>query len=130
MPLQPLDGRQRPLQPLEHGVGRQEAQIVRRERGEKTHPDVRRRGPVRHDAGGLLLEVVGREPVVLGAGQRLEVAPGLPRDREEELAIRGRQLAPPRCGRLAQPVGQEGRDRPESAERQGEGKSTRDAPRR
>ena len=68
----------------------------------------------------VLLEVVGREPVVLGAGQGLEVAPGLARHLDQELAVLRRELPPARHGRPAEPVGAGGRRRPQGEERQRE----------
>ena len=45
-------------------------------------------------ASGILLDVVGRQPVVLGVrDERLEVAPGLARDAEQERAVARRRAS-------------------------------------
>ena len=41
---------------------------------------------------GHQLDVVGRQRVILGADERLEVAPGLARHRLEEVAVGGAEL--------------------------------------
>jgi len=56
------------------------------------------------------------------AGQRLEVGPRLPCDLHEERAIPGRQVPFPRPNRLAEPVCEDRRNRPENAKRHRERK--------
>ena len=65
------------------------AEVARGHRREQIEPDVRRRGPVRDDRLRILLEVVGRERVVLGADERLEEAPGPPGGEAEQRCLGG-----------------------------------------
>ena len=57
-----------------------EPQVVSGQRGEKAEADVGRRRPVRDGQLRTDLHVVGRQVMVLGADERVEVAPRLPRD--------------------------------------------------
>ena len=68
-------------------------EVVRSQRGEQAHADVRRRRAVR-DRRRLLLDIVRRQPVVLRTCERLEVAPRLARDLEQE------RRDPPRRARV------------------------------
>ena len=77
-------------------------------------------GEVRWATSGfpVFLKVVGREPVILRAGQRLEIAPGLLRHLPQEITVLGRQLPLAWHHRLAEPVRAGGRRRPQGEERQ------------
>ena len=67
---------------------------------------------------GRLLEVVRRQPVVLGAHEVLEVPPGLAGHAQEVLAVLVLQLDAAVGRGLAQDEGDEGRGRPEEQHRQ------------
>ena len=87
MVLQPVDGVERIGQP--HGELAQSdmAELPGRERGQEHHADVGRRGAPRDLLVRRLLVVVGRQPVVLGAHEGLEIEPAAPRDGAQEVAI-------------------------------------------
>ncbi len=80
---------------LDELAGRQIAEVIRRQICQQRHADVGRRGPVRDRGDAIVLIVVWRQPVVLGADQLLEEGPGPPRKRAQEEDLRGSQ------GRLA-----------------------------
>src|SRR6185312_4231533 len=88
------------------------AEVVRRQVREQREPHVGRRSAVRDDSGGMLLEIVRRQPVILRADEGLEEVPGLARGcaqevrllwREPRLAADKRQAHPPRDGRRGEP---------------------------
>ena len=68
-PLEPLDGRQRGIEPGDQRVGVDEAEVVRRKRREESHADVGRRRAVRNPRVGVDLHVVGRQMVVVGVDE-------------------------------------------------------------
>ncbi len=73
-------------------VGRDEAEVVGGQGGEQAHADVGGRGAVGDARLGDLLEVVGRQPVIVGAGEGGEVAPGVARHAFEVAAVLGAEL--------------------------------------
>ena len=79
--FQAFDGRERGLDPVGQIIGVDEAEVVSRERREQPHADVGRRRAVRDGQLRDELDVVGRQRVILGSDERLEVAPRLARDR-------------------------------------------------
>ena len=72
---------------------------------------------MRDGRDGNLLEVVGRKPVVVGAHERLEVAPGLARDHAEQQAVLLIQSLSSGLDRPAQPRGDDRRGEPEREDR-------------
>ncbi len=115
--LERLDRGDRSLDPLQSRARVDEPQIVRRERREQGHPDIRRRRTVGHHAGRLLLDVVRREPVHGVVHRRLEILPGGPRHLPEVLAVAQIQDDRARKRGPAQPERDERRDEPEKKER-------------
>jgi hypothetical protein len=83
--FQAFDGRERGLNPVNQTIGVDETEVVSREGREHRHPDVRRRGAVRDGQRRDDLDVVGRERVILGSDERLEVPPRSERDAAEKL---------------------------------------------
>src|SRR5947208_2932785 len=79
MALELRHRRQRVLRALEQLSAGDVAEVVRGEIGEQRQAYVRRRRPMGDDFGGMLLEVVGRQPVVLGTDEYLEEPPRLAR---------------------------------------------------
>ena len=78
-------------------------------------PDVGRRGAMRDDRLGVVLEVVGRQAVVLGADEGLEEPPGPAGGQAEGLDVGGRELLGGRVGRWqADPPGDQGREQPQA----------------
>ena len=59
---------------------------------QQVHPDVRRRRAMGDDRRGIVLEVVGRQAVVLRTDERLEEQPGAARGEAKRLDVGGRQL--------------------------------------
>ncbi len=90
-----------------------------RQRREQAHADVGRRGPPRHLPPRALLEVVGRQPVVIRADEDLEVVPGLARQVADSDTLVRRQRPPARRARLAERPGDDGRGHPAEHERRG-----------
>ena len=81
------------------------AEVAGGDRREQVEPDVRRRRAMRDDRLRILLEVVGRQDVVLRPDEGLEEAPGAARDRAQEPARPRRRAARRRRrrgGRLTQ----------------------------
>ena len=72
------------------------AEVARGHRGEQVEADVGGRGPVGDHALGLLLIVVGREPVVRGGHEGLEEAPGLARAGDGASTVGGGERPVPR----------------------------------
>ena len=111
--FQALDGRERGVGPVSQFIGADETKVVGRERREQRHPDVRRRRAVRDGQCRDELDVVGRQRVILGSDERLEVPPRLLRHRLEKLAVlRAEHRAAGRHG-AAERVRNQGRRRPQ-----------------
>ena len=67
---------------------------------------------------GIVLEVVGRQPVVLGADEGLEEAPRPAGDQAQRRDVAGGRAAPrPTRRRQADPAGDERREQPQADER-------------
>ena len=75
-PFEAADGRERRLQALHHLERPDPTEVASRHGRQQVHPDVRRRGAMGDDRRGIVLEVVGRQPVVLRADEGLEEPPG------------------------------------------------------
>ena len=121
--LQPVHGTaKRRFQPL-HRLDRADpAEIAGAGGGQEVEADVRGRGAVGQDRVRVLLEVVGRQHVVVGRDERLEVAPGAARDEaqcarvrvaDRKLPVEARRAADPeRDGRGGDPQQRERRCEP------------------
>ena len=104
---------------FDQGAGRDVAEVRGREARELRNADVGRRGAVRDHGAGLLLEIVGRQPVVLLDDELLEVGPGLARDAAQENRLLTRQLRSAADQRPAEPPGEDGRRKPKHEDGQG-----------
>ena len=104
---------------LDQGAGRDVAEVRGREVREQRDADVGRRRAMRDHRAGLLLEIVGRQPVVLLDHELLEVGPGLARDAAQEYRLLPRQLRSTALQRPAQPPGEDGRRKPKHEDGQG-----------
>ncbi len=117
VPFETLQRRERGVEPRHEHVGGQVPEVVRRERGEERHADVRRRRAPREPRPLLaFLEVVGRQPSVCRRDERLEVAPGLAGRPAEHGPVVGRERSLARANCPAQPVGDAWGGRPEQQE--------------
>ena len=114
-----LHGRDRRFQPLD-GLGRAgPAEVAGRDRGEQIESHVGGRRPVRDNRLRVFLEIVGRQHVVRRRHERLEEAPGSPRDEAQILPVLIGDREPPRDGlRAAGPHGECRRRQPQQGERQ------------
>ena len=115
----PLERLEHPFEPRGHVLERDEAEVVRTDDGEELEADVRRGGPHRRDAGGVLLHIVGREPVRLRVREGVEVAPVQRRVAQRLLPLRGRQGTAALRPRAARGVRDRGGERPQQRERAG-----------
>ncbi|KAF5056937.1 hypothetical protein DSECCO2_362090 [anaerobic digester metagenome] len=77
IPFQRAHGAQRLHGAVEERAGRDEPEVAGGEVRQQRKAHVGRRGAVRNHGGGVLLEVVGGEPLVLGADECFEEGPGL-----------------------------------------------------
>ena len=84
--LHAVDRRQRRLDLGGELLRRDEAEVVRRQRGEQAHADVGWRRAVGDDQLRNVLDVVGRQPVIGRTDEGLEVPPRLSREKTEEAA--------------------------------------------
>jgi hypothetical protein len=101
------------------------AEIVRGQRGQHPHGNVGGRRAVRDPRLRHFLEVVGWQPVVLRAHERLEETPRLPcRDAEQQPILGGEAMAFGDDG-LAQPECDERREEPERGNGNGRGQRVR-----
>src|SRR4030095_6709796 len=80
------------------------AEIDRTEQRRQQEADVGRRCAPRRDAARILLEVVGRQPLVGGADERLEERPGTARENAQPAYIARGQRRRTRRPRLAEQV--------------------------
>ena len=87
--LEAGDGGQRRLEPLDHLERPDPAEVARGEDRQQVEPDVRRRRAVGDDGLGVLLEVVGRQRVVVRADEGLEEPPRAAADEPERAGIGG-----------------------------------------
>ena len=101
------------------------AEVPGRERGEEHHADVGGRGPMGDLDVGLLLEVVGRQPLVLWPREALEVEPGPARHAAQERAVVLGELRDRAPTGAAERVGDLGRRDPEGEQRRGGGQGFR-----
>ena len=118
VPLQRAHRGQRIGRALDQSAGRNVAEVVRRQIREQRKPHVGRRGAVCHPGGGLLLIIVGRQPMIFRADECLEERPRPACTFPQEDGLAGRQAGcavserpahPPRNNRGEQPQAQ---DRP------------------
>ena len=98
-------------------AGTDEAEVVRRQRREETHPDVRRRRAVGDRRHGRFLEVVGGQAVIHGTHERLEIAPGPARDETEEASVLGSEVMTLWYHGPTEPVGHQRRGDPHGQQR-------------
>ncbi len=102
MPFQPVQGVKGLAGAVGKLAGRDVAEIVGRQIRQQGEPDIGGRGAMRDARDGLFLIVVGRQPVVFGAGEGLKEVPGLASQLAQEDVLFRRQMrrgaAPP--GRL------------------------------
>ena len=111
--LEPIDRGQRRFEPLDERVGVDEAEVVRRHRRQQAHRDVGRRGAMRDARFRIELHVVGRQPAVVAADERLEVLPRRARHGLQVLAVVVGDLRPRRRRGLAELIRDQRRDRPQ-----------------
>ena len=115
--LEAVHGLERGLEALDGVDGPEPAEIPGGDGREQVEPEVRGRGPVRHDRLRILLEVVGRQRVVRGTDERREEPPRSSRDQPEGARVPGRQRPGPRgAPRQADPSSRQGRRCPEQQE--------------
>ena len=108
---------ERVLEPFEHHVGRDEAEVVRRDGREELEADVGGRRPRRDHRLRRLLEVVRHEPVRGRPGERLHVVPVQLRARPQRGFALGRlELEIGAHDRLAQAMRNLGRGKPPQRE--------------
>ena len=99
--LEALERRQRPIEPIGQRLGREVAEIVRRQRREQPHADVGRRGAPRQPRlVAILLVVVGRQPAVV-SGRRTSRSSATSGARSGAAAAAPRRLS----GRTRAPTG-------------------------
>ena len=115
--LQPVDRVQRPLDPRDRLLGADPAVVGRRDADQHVEPDVRRRRAVRDDRGGLLLEVVGRQVVLLRPDEGLEEVPGTPCDEPQRAQVLGGGVQLGGGVRAADQPGEDGGEQPGEHER-------------
>jgi len=72
---------------------------------------------MRHDAGGMLLKIVRRQPVVLRADEGLEKVPGPARGGAQEGFLLRAELRLAARERQAHPPGDRGRGEPQQEDR-------------
>ncbi|MNZ46191.1 hypothetical protein D3C78_638660 [compost metagenome] len=89
--LQPVHAGERLLQAPQQPSGAQVAEVVGGQIRQQGHAHVGRRGAVGDDSGGLLLEIVRRQPVVLRADMAVEESPGPPRQDPQKAQLVGRR---------------------------------------
>ena len=127
--LEPAHRSEGGLESIE-GVERPEpAEVVRGHHAQEVKAHVRGGRSVRHHRTGRLLEVVGRQSVIVGTDERREKSPGPAADQPESLAGRGRQRlrlggAPGHADRSRH----QGRYGPEQQERHRDGQNHRPEP--
>ncbi len=124
--VQGRHGPKRRLESLHHVPDSDPAEIAGDRRAEQIESQVRRRGAVRSDRIGILLEIVERQGVILLIHECLEVAPGAPRDVTQGARLLGRENLG--LGDLrgdADAPREQGRQHPEEQERRGHGPDRR-----
>ena len=119
--LEGAHGRQRRLESLDGVDGTEPAEIARGERRQQVEPDVGRRRAARNDRLRVLLEIVGRQEVIIRPDEGLEEPPGAARRRAEDSGVPRRQDS---CRIHAQwpahPSRHQRRHSPEQDERRGD----------
>jgi hypothetical protein len=129
-PLDALEGRQRAVDAVRQLRRPQVAEVVRRQGGEQSEPDVGGGRPVGHAHVAQLLEVVRRQGVVGGPRERVEEVPRPPRHAAQERDVLGAEPDAAGGDGPAEPEGDERREEPEGQERRRRGERGRpDAPR-
>ena len=88
------------------------AKVAGSQIGEQSHRDVGGTGAGCHDQLAVHLHVVGWEPIGMGRHIFLEVPPGAPSGRGQELLLRARESDGPRRQRQTDPPGDERREQP------------------
>ncbi|MDT4803918.1 hypothetical protein FQZ97_366840 [compost metagenome] len=121
MALQPGHAGQRAVEAFQQAPGAQVAEVVGGQVREQRHAHVGRRGAVGDDGGGLLLQVVGWQPVVRRADMLVEERPGLARQPAQEAQLGGRRCERRPRRRPAEPPGDGRAGQPEQQERAGQG---------
>ena len=119
---QSREGGEDPLQPDRGFLQRNKPEIERAYRREHLEADVGGRGPHRGHGGGIVLKVVGREPIGVGADESLEEPPVQEGVAERLPAARRRQPTVRSDRRGAEPVGDPGRQDPGGEDRNGRGR--------
>ena len=123
--LEAFDGRQRRVDARDQAVEIDEAQVVGGYDGEQSHRDVGRRRAMRHAHVGRHLDVVRRQRVIARSHERIEVAPGVERDRPQVRAVRVAERLALGHHRPAEIQRERGRAEPEEEHRQRRGKGSR-----
>ena len=110
---------ERGLEALDGGDRPGPAEVPRSDGRQQVEADVGRRGTTRDDRPRILLEVVGRQPVMRGRHEGLEVAPGAPRDHAQVPLLVGiQQLVADHVHRPADAHRDQRRDEPQQHARQ------------
>ncbi|MNS38645.1 hypothetical protein D3C72_709020 [compost metagenome] len=112
-------GGQRGLRAVKQPAGLQIAEIVGGQVGQQGQPQVGGRGAMRGGGRGQVLDVVGNQPVVLGAAMAIKEGPGLARQQAQELFLRGREPNLGGCRGSAHVPGDQRHQRPQRQYRQG-----------
>ena len=121
IPLETVDRGERRLEALDHLDRADPAEVARGHRREQVQADVGRRRAVRDHGGGVVLEVVGGQPVVVGPDERLEEPPRQASGAAQRVLVRRREPIRDRLGRgEADPPGDDRRQQPQGDERQGD----------
>ena len=118
MTLERFDRGERALDPIRQLGASQITQVVRGERREQPHADIRRRRSVRDAHLRCELHVVGRQPVILPADETIEIVPGPARDAAQLCRVPRAQDQSPRNHRPTQPPRHQRRGQPRGQERQ------------
>src|SRR5205814_34212 len=113
------EGVQRIFHPVQQRRQGDVAQVVRRQRREQVQAHVGRRGAVGHLRLGVLLVVVGRQPVVLGVDEGLEEQPRLARQPAQRAAVLGGERHVVQLAREADQVRDQRRQQPGEQQRRG-----------
>ena len=118
--LHPGQGAERLLRAVEQPAGGAIAEVAGGQVRQQRHADVGRAGARRDDPGRMLLEIVGRQPVLFRRDEDLEVAPGPPGQLSQKDALLVGQADRRRGQRPAQPPGDDRRDEPQPEQRPGD----------
>ena len=119
MARQQFHGGQRALGSLHQSTDLQVSEVQRGEVGQQRQSDIGGRSASRHHQGRVLLDIVRRQPVVLGADPGLEEGPGATRQPAQEGELRTRELSELLPRRPAHPGHQRRRCEPQRQDRRG-----------